>query len=61
MPEIDDEEREMWVKVLQAGSEQEVEQIINEWAETCIALGMPEIEAERKAWMENFELATDIE
>ena len=45
---IDDAKNEMWVKVLQAGSDAEVETIIRAWAATCRSLGIDEIVKERQ-------------
>jgi ABC-type glycerol-3-phosphate transport system substrate-binding protein len=49
LPAIDDAKNEMWVKVLRAKSDAEVEQVIRAWAETCRKLGIDSIIEERRA------------
>ena len=48
-PAIDDAKNEMWVKVLQAKSDADVETIIHAWAQTCRNLGIDAIVQERAA------------
>jgi hypothetical protein len=49
LPAIDDAKNDMWVKVLRAKSDTEVEQIIHAWAQTCRNLGIDAIVQERQA------------
>lgn len=52
MPAILDAELELWAKILSATSEEQVEQLVHEWGQTCINLGINEIIAERQAAIE---------
>ena len=49
MPAIDDAKLEYWAKVVSAQSEEEVEQAVHAWNQTCIDLGIEEVVAERQA------------
>lgn len=48
MPAIDDAKLEYWAKVVSAQSEEEVEQAVHAWNQTCIDLGIEEVVAERQ-------------
>lgn len=52
MPAIADAKLEYWAKVISAKSEAEVEQLVHEWNQTCINLGINDILAERQATMD---------
>ncbi|MEG6611509.1 hypothetical protein V6C42_01365 [Pseudoclostridium thermosuccinogenes] len=54
---IKDGEVELWVRVLTANSEDEVEKIVHEWGETCRKLGINEIIAEREQYIKNFKVS----
>lgn len=49
MPAIQDAELEFWAKVISATSEEQVEQLVHEWGQTCVNLGIDEVVAERQA------------
>jgi len=51
LPAIKDATVEFWAKVVGAQSEQEVENIVNEWGATTKSLGIDDIVAEREAFM----------
>lgn len=48
-PAITDAKVEYWAKVVSAKSEAEVEQLVHEWNQTCIKMGINDIIAERQA------------
>lgn len=52
MPAIEDAELEFWAKVLSASSEEQVEQLVHEWGQTCVSLGINDVVAERQASIE---------
>lgn len=52
MPAIQDAMLEYWAKVISAKSEAEVEQLVHEWNQTCVDLGINDIIAERQASMD---------
>jgi putative aldouronate transport system substrate-binding protein len=49
LPAIDDAKNDMWVKVLRAKTDAEVEKIIHDWAAICRNLGIEDIVKERAA------------
>ncbi len=56
LPAIDSAKVEMWVKVLQAKSEADVEAIVHDWAKTCKDMGIGQIIAERQQYMDKLKL-----
>ena len=52
-PAIQDAKLEFWAKIISAQSDEEVEQLVNEWGETCKSMGIDEIVAERQAFIDN--------
>ena len=52
MTGIRDAQKSMYVKVMQAANEAEVERIVNEYADLCVTLGINEVIAERNASMD---------
>ncbi len=52
MPAIADAKLEYWAKVISAKSEAEVEDLVHEWNQTCVNLGINDILAERQAAMD---------
>jgi len=53
-PAIIDAKREFWAKVIAAQSEDEVNNLVKEWAKNCKSMGIDEIIAERQAYIDNF-------
>lgn len=53
---IKDQRLEFYGKILQAQSEEEVEELVNQWAETCKSMGIDEIIAERNQIMDEIKV-----
>ncbi|MEW5815367.1 MAG: extracellular solute-binding protein [Spirochaetota bacterium] len=56
LPSIDEARNEMWVKVLLAKSEAEVEKVIHAWGTNCKNLGIDKIAAERQNYLGSLDI-----